>query len=76
MDDDRPVEEIILELELLEAEEREVSAQRRRLHQRLDAFPNELTRQQEQELSARRKELHRQIDRLRVKVGRQPGPIR
>jgi hypothetical protein len=32
--------------------------------------------QREAELSRRRKELHVEIDALRVKVGRQPGPIR
>ena len=67
---------LIIELERLEAEEREVSAQRRRLHERLDAFPSESAQRQERELSTRRKELHQQIDELRVRVGRKPGPTR
>ena len=68
--------EIIARLDELEAEERLVSAERRRLHDRLDAFYNEAAAQREAELSRRRKELHVEIDALRVKVGRAPGPTR
>ena len=68
--------EIIARLEELEAEERVVSAERRRLHDRLNAFFNEAAAEREAELSRRRKELHIQIDALRVKVGRAPGPTR
>jgi hypothetical protein len=68
--------EIIARLEELEAEEREVSAERRRLHDRLNAFHNEAAAQREAELSQRRSVLHREIDALRVKVGREPGPTR
>jgi len=69
-------EEIVARLEELEEEERAVSAERRRLHDRLNAFYNEAAAQRERELSARRKELHREIDALRVQVGREPGPTR
>jgi len=54
-------------LERLEAEERLVSARRRKLHDRMAIFPDdtgELERQ-EREVSTRRRELHRQIDELR-----------
>ena len=50
----------------LEAEERELSAQRRKLHDRLASFPNELTVEQEHELSRQRAELHVRIDSLRA----------
>ena len=68
--------QILARLEELEAEERLVSAERRRLHDRLNAFFNEAAAQREAQLSQRRKELHVEIDALRVKVGRTPGPIR
>jgi chromosome segregation ATPase len=51
----------------LEAEEREVSTLRRKLHDRLASFPNEVTAKREQEVSARRRELHAEIDLLRAK---------
>ena len=53
-------------LEELEAEESEVSRLRRRLHDRLASFPNEVTEQQEREVSKRRRELHVRIDALRA----------
>lgn len=68
--------ELIVRLEALEAEERHVSAERRRLHDRLNAFHNEAAMQREAELSQRRRELHLLIDALRVQVGRAPGPTR
>ena len=57
---------LFAELETLELREREVSDYRRRLHARLDAYPNELTAQAERNVSAERKELHRRIDTLRA----------
>ena len=60
-------------LERLEAEEREISALRRKLHDRLASFPNEVTQQQEREISAKRRELHAQIDELRVKLRQLQG---
>ncbi len=57
-----------LELERLEHREKEVSALRRRLHDRLDSFPNEVTGAREQALSTERQELHRRIDELRAQL--------
>ena len=69
-------EELEALLETLEAEEREISSLRRKLHDRLASFPNEVTQQQERETSAKRRELHAQIDDLRIKLrqlqGREP----
>lgn len=53
----------------LEAEEREVSTQRAKLHERLSSFDNPVADKQEKELSARRRELHDEIDRLRGLLG-------
>ena len=53
-------------LEQLEAEERAISARRRRLHNRIATFPDTTGSwaQEEQEVSRKRRELHRQIDLL------------
>ncbi len=54
----------------LEAEERSVSARRRKLHERIAMFPDasdELTRR-ERELSQQRRELHVRIDALREQL--------
>jgi hypothetical protein len=57
------------ELEKLEAEEHEISAIRRRMHERIDrGFPTELLIQQEQKLSKERRELHHRIDVLRAEL--------
>jgi hypothetical protein len=53
-------------LEQLEAEERELSALRRKFHDRLASFPNEVTAEKEREISKRRSELHVRIDTLRA----------
>ena len=51
----------------LEQEERELSAQRRLLHDRMDGFGGgEATEARELELSRRRRELHARIDSLRA----------
>jgi hypothetical protein len=62
---------MLVELEQLEFREREISAARRKLHERLDAFPNEVTAKREQEVSKERRYLHRRIDLLRgeLRVG-------
>ena len=62
---------MLVELEQLELREREVSAMRRKLHDRLDAFPNEIAAKREQEVSKERRYLHRRIDMLRgeLRVG-------
>jgi hypothetical protein len=57
-------------LERLEAEERELSALRRRFHDRLASFPNEVTTEKEQEISQRRRALHIRIDTLRAERSR------
>ena len=57
---------LVVELGQLERREREVSDYRRRLHARLDTFPNELTVRKEQEVSAERRELHRRMTELRA----------
>jgi chromosomal replication initiation ATPase DnaA len=69
--EDEPSEsepELRTRLEKLEAEEREISALRRKLHDRLASFPNEVTEQHEREVSKQRRELHAQIDALRARL--------
>ena len=53
----------------LQDEERAVSAQRVKLHERLASFSNEVAQEQERELSAKRRELHDEIDRIRGLLG-------
>jgi chromosome segregation ATPase len=60
--------ELKARLEKLEADEREISALRRKLHDRLASFPNEVTAEHEREISKQRRELHAEIDELRVKL--------
>ena len=60
-------------LEKLETEERDISALRRKLHERLASFPNEVTEQHEREISKKRRELHAQIDEIRVKLRHAQG---
>ncbi len=67
MEDD---EKLDAQIEALELEEREVSARRRKLHDRLASFPNEVTQQQEHEVSKHRRELHAQIDALKAERSR------
>lgn len=61
-----PTSLIVVSLVQLKRREREVSALRRKLHDRLDSFPNEVTQRQERDLSTERRELHRRIDELRA----------
>ena len=62
------------ELAALEAEEADVSAERRRLHQQIDhGFATETTRLREREVSDHRRELHRRIDALRERLGLPAG---
>ena len=63
-------EQLDAQIEALEVEEREVSARRRKLHDRLASFPNEVTLQQEREISQHRRELHVQIDELKAERSR------
>ena len=53
----------------LQDEERDVSAQRVKLHERLASFSNAVAQEKERELSARRRELHDEIDRIRGMLG-------
>jgi hypothetical protein len=63
------------ELADLEAEEKRVSEERRRLHQQIDnGFATETTRTHERDVSQRRRELHQQIDALRERLGLPVGP--
>ena len=59
---------LLVELEHLERRERAVSSLRRKLHDRLDSFPNEVTQTREREISAERRELHLRIDQLRASL--------
>jgi len=59
---------LAIELEQLERSEREISARRTRLHDRLASFPNEFTQRQEREVSAERRAIHSRIDELRAQL--------
>ena len=61
------LEEIDSRLEELEAREAAVSASRRKLHDRLSSFPNEVTIEKERALSKERRDLHAEIDALRAR---------
>jgi hypothetical protein len=65
------------ELAALEAEEAQVSAERRRLQEQIDrGFGTEMSRAREREVSIRRRELHLQIDAIRGRLGLPTGPTR
>ena len=53
----------------LKDEERDVSTQRVKLHERLASFSNAVAEEKERELSAKRRELHDEIDRIRGLLG-------
>jgi uncharacterized protein YlxW (UPF0749 family) len=53
----------------LQDEERDISAQRVKLHERLASFSNAVAQERERELSTRRRELHAEIDRIRGLLG-------
>ena len=53
----------------LQDEERDLSAQRVKLHERLASFSNAVAEQQERELSVKRRDLHAEIDRIRGLLG-------
>lgn len=57
--------ELRTKLAKLRDEEREVSEQRVKLHERLASFSNVVAEEQERELSVKRRELHAEIDRIR-----------
>jgi hypothetical protein len=59
---------MVVELEQLEHKEREMSEFRRKLHDRLDRYPNDVTAAREREVSNERRRLHRRIDVLRSEL--------
>ena len=59
---------MIVELEQLELQERKVSDVRRRLHDRLDTFPNDVAARRERAISEKRRALHRRIDAIRAEL--------
>ena len=61
------LQEIDARIAELEAREAAVSASRRKLHDRLASFPNDVTVEKESSLSKQRRELHAEIDALRAK---------
>jgi hypothetical protein len=65
---------LVLELNELEQREAEVSALRRKLHDRLSSFPSEVTQAREREVSDERRALHRRIDELRAQLASQRHP--
>jgi hypothetical protein len=63
------LDELLAELTQLERAERELSAARSRLHDRIDlGYPNELTIRRERQVSDERRALHRRIDALRAQL--------
>jgi hypothetical protein len=67
-------DELRQELKRLEAEEEQVSAQRRYLHQQIDfGYATDEARAREREISDRRRELHHRIDELRALLGVELG---
>jgi hypothetical protein len=61
--------ELRAKLAQLRDEERDVSTQRVKLHERLASFSNAVAKEQERELSVKRRELHAEIDRIRGLLG-------
>ena len=71
---DEPLREpnaLAIELQELVQAESEISTQRRKLHDRLSSFPNELTQRRERELSTERQAIHRRIDEIKKLVDNQ-----
>ena len=63
------------DLAALEAEETNVSAERRHLQRQIDfGFATETTRVREREVSDHRRQLHRRIDELRELLSMPSGP--
>lgn len=68
---------MLVELEQLEQQEKDVSALRRRLHDMIDSYPNEMLAARERSVSRERRRLHRRIDVLRTELrflGRRSDP--
>jgi hypothetical protein len=60
--------DLITQLARLELEESELSARRRKLHDRIAIFPSHALREAERELSLHRREVHRRIDETRAEL--------
>lgn len=60
--------ELLTQLARLEREERQVSARRRKLHDRIASFPTPEHELSERELSQHRRAIHRQIDAVRAEI--------
>jgi hypothetical protein len=60
--------ELLTQLARLEREERQVSARRLKLHDRIASFPTAEHEQSELELSRHRRDLHRQIDAVHAEI--------
>lgn len=63
--DPQEVAALRVELEELERDEQELSAYRRKLHERIDRFPSDAAVSEERQVSDKRREMHRRIDELR-----------
>ena len=73
--DQTSLDELREELATLEATEKQISAERRRLHDKIDyGFADESTLAREREVSAERRQLHRRIDALRDLLGAEGSP--
>jgi septal ring factor EnvC (AmiA/AmiB activator) len=68
--DETNLDELRKELASLEAAETKISAERRRLHDKIDyGFADEATQAREREVSDERQQLHQRIDALRELLG-------
>ena len=70
MNEDRDRLEALLRT--LADEEHALSAQRAKLHDRIDIFPDDALLERERDLSRRRRELHARIDEIRAQLGLEP----
>ena len=66
-------EALLAELERLERDELQVSNLRRKLHERLASFPNELTEAREREMSRQRRRLHDRISAVKAELAELDG---
>jgi regulator of replication initiation timing len=68
--DKESVDGLRAELAKLMAEEERLSAERKRLHDKIDyGFGTDDTREREREVSDARQDLHQRIDALRQRIG-------
>lgn len=70
------VTELFAELGRLDRDERDLSALRRKLHERIDGgFRNDVTLARERQVSDERRVLHRRIDALRAQLAALQHPV-